>query len=318
MDGSPREVAYTVSDFGADINKNMKYLAGAEVKDADVAIVFDFNSMLLSEIEDVCGPDFSFDWSAPQFYYRNAHAGFYRMLRNSDFAVDYVGVTRPEEFLKYKVLYFPYYTMLDPEIVPYLEKFVENGGTVIADEGFGMRQMNTWINPYDIACKPLVDARMVERRFVGEDFAEIGGELIRIRPYRTHYRFNGGETVARWRDGSPAAQRFELGKGRVYLFGFSAGYSYYESGDARIAAFIEKMLSEAGVEKNKLSHTLDGIYEKRLQNGEFEIIHLFNNTNEEKSFDLEGEIIAQGGHGSVQDAHALVPAHSMGYFVVKN
>ena len=318
MDGSPREVAYKVGDFGADIKKNMKYLAGAEVKDAQVAIVFDFNSMLLSEIEDVCGADFSFDWAAPQFYYRNAHAGIYRMLRNSDFAVDYVGVTRPEEFAKYKVLYFPYYTMLDPAVVPHLEKFVENGGTIIADEGFGMRQMNTWINPYDIDCKPLVDARMIERRFVCEDFAEIDGELVRIRPYITHYRFNGGETVAKWRDGSSAAQRFDYGKGRVYLFGFSTGYSYYESGDARISAFVEKMLLEAGVEKNKLSRTLEGIYEKRQRNGEYEIVYLFNNTDEEKSFDLEGEIVALGGYGSQNGGVGIVPAHSMGYFVIKN
>ena len=316
MDGSPREVAYTVGDFGADIKKNMKYLAGAEVKDADVAIVFDFDSMLLSEIEDVCGPDFSFDFSAPQFYYRNAHAGLYRLFRNSDYAVDYVGATRPEEWKKYKVLCFPYYTMLSPDILPYLEDFVRNGGTVIADEGFGMRQMNTWMQPYDIDCKSLFTSRMVERRFVGEDFAEIDGELIRIRPYRTHYRHEGGETVATWRDGSPAAQRFDIGEGSFYLLGFSSGYSYYESEDSRLASFIDKIASDAGAEKNKLSDTLGGVYEKRLQNGKYEVIHLFNNTEEEKSFDLEREIVAVGGHGDVREGKAIVPSNSMAYFVI--
>ena len=317
MDGSPREVAYAVGDFGADIKKNMKYLTGAEVKDAEIAIVFDFNSMLLSEIEDVCGPDFSFDWSNPQFYYRNAHAGMYRLLRNYDYAVDYVGVTHPENFHKYKVLYFPYYTMLDREIVPYLEKFVANGGTVIADEGFGMRQMNTWMQPYDIDCKPLFTSRMVERRFVGEDFAEIDGELVRIRPYRTHYRHEGGETLSRWRDGSSAVQKFEFGNGKIYLSGFSIGYSYYETNDKRLADFVEKLIKDSGVEKNKLSDTLGGIYEKRLQNGDFEIVHLFNNNEEDKSFKLNGEIVAFGGHGALQDGDALVPANSMAYFVIK-
>ena len=138
------------------------------------------------------------------------------MLRNSDYAVDYVGATRPEEWKKYKVLCFPYYTMLSPEIMPYLEDFVKNGGVVIADEGFGMRQTNTWMQPYDIECKSLFTSRMVERRFVGEDFAEIDGDLVRIRPYRTHYRHEGGETVATWRDGSPAAQRFDIGDGSFW------------------------------------------------------------------------------------------------------
>ena len=317
MDGSPREVAYTVGDFGADIKKNMKYLAGAEVKNAEIAIVFDFNSMLMSEIEDVLGPDFSFDWANPQFYYRNAHAGMYRLLRNSDYAVDYVGVTRPEEFSKYKVLYFPYYTMLDPDIVPHLVKFVENGGTVIADEGFGMREMNTWMQPYDIDCKPLLTSRLRDRRFVWEDFAEIDGELVRIRPYRSHYRHEGGECVATWRDGSSAVQKFKLGKGSVYLFGFSIGYSYYDTNDKRLATFAEKIISESGVKKNKLSDTLGGVYEKRLENGKYEIIHLFNNSEEEKTFDLEGKIVAHGGHGSLNDGKAVVPSMSMAYFVVE-
>ncbi len=317
MDGSPREVAYTVGDFGADIKRNMKYLVGAEVKEADVAIVFDFNSMLMSEIEDVLGTDFSFDWANPQFYYRNAHAGMYRLLRNSDYAVDYVGVTRPEEFAKYKVLYFPYYTMIEPDVVAYLEEFVKNGGTIIADEGFGMRQMNTWMQPYDIDCKALFTSRMRCRRFVAEDFAQIDGSLVRIRPYRTHYRHEGGETVATWRDGSSAVQKFELGKGKIYLFGFSIGYSYYETNDKHLADFAEKIITEAGACKNKLSKTLGGIYEKRLQSDKYEIIHLFNNSDEEKSFDVEKPIIAFGGHGELKDGKAIVPKMSMGYFVVE-
>ena len=317
MDGSPRPVLQTVGDFGADLKKNMQYLAGAEVKDAEVAIVFDFNSMLLSEIEDACGADFSFEFANPQFYYRNAHAGMYRLLRNSDYAVDYVSASRPEEFAKYKVLYFPYYTMLDPQIVPHLEAFVAGGGTILADEGFGMRRMNTWMQPYDIACKPLFTARMTERRMVAEEFVEIDGELVRIRPYRTFYRHEGGEAVATWRDGSSAVQKYSYGKGKVYLFGFSIGYSYHDTHDQRLASFAQKLLAEAGVEKNTLSDTLGGIYEKRLVNGSYEVIHLFNNTDAEKGFDLKKTIVAVGGHGCVQEGKAIVPAGSMAYFVVE-
>lgn len=317
MDGTPRDVAFAVKDFGADLKKNMKYLTGAEVKPAEVAIVFDFNSMLLSEIEDcLSAPDFTFDWANPQFYYRNAHAGMYRLLRNSDYSVDYVGVTRPEEFSKYKVLYFPYYTMLDPEIVPILEEYIKAGGTVIADEGFGLRQMNTWIQPYDIDCKALFTSRMRYRRLVGEDFAEIDGSLMKIRPYRTHYRHEGGETVAKWRDGSSAAQRFDIGKGSFYLLGFSAGYSYYCFGEKQLSDFIGNILSSVGVEKNRLSDTLGGVYEKRLENGKYEIVYLFNNTDEDKSFDLEKPIVASSDRGQVNGSKVTVPANSMAYFII--
>ena len=61
--------------------------------------------------------------------------------------------------------------MLDPSIVPLLKEYLEGGGVIIADEGFGMRQPNTWMQPYDIDCASLFTSRMVERRFVCEDFA---------------------------------------------------------------------------------------------------------------------------------------------------
>ena len=127
----------------------------------------------------------------------------------------------------------------------------------------------------------------------------------------------GGETVATWRDGSSAVQKFTYGKGRVYLFGFSIGYSYYTAGDLRLAKFAERILDEAGVQKNALSDTLGGIYEKRLVNGEYEIVHLFNKTEEEKHFDLRRDLIAVGGHGVASDGKLAVPAHSMGYAVIK-
>ena len=145
----------------------------------------------------------------------------------------------------------------------------------------------------------------------------IDGELVRIRPYRTHYRHEGGEAVATWRDGSSAVQKFAYGKGMLYLFGFSIGYSYYETNDKRLATFANKILEEVKVQKNPLSDTLGGVYEKRLVNGNYDIIHLFNNTQEEKSFDLEQAVIAVGGHGSVQQSKATVPANSMAYFVVE-
>jgi hypothetical protein len=145
----------------------------------------------------------------------------------------------------------------------------------------------------------------------------IDGELVRIRPYRTFYRHEGGEAVATWRDGSSAVQKYSYGKGKIYLFGFSIGYSYHDTHDQRLASFAQKLLAEAGVEKNTLSDTLGGIYEKRLVNGSYEVIHLFNNTDAEKCFDLAKPIVAVGGHGCVQEGKATVPACSMAYFVVE-
>ena len=50
----------------------MEYLKDAYPEQAEVAIVFDFDSMLLSEIEDACGDNYSFaERKNPLHYYKN-------------------------------------------------------------------------------------------------------------------------------------------------------------------------------------------------------------------------------------------------------
>ena len=316
MDGSPREVAFEAKNFGADLHKNMPYFKNSNAQKGEVAIVFDFDSMLLSEIEDCCGPDFDFNAYAPQYYYRFAHAGMYRLLRNGNYNVDYVGVTNPERFKDYKVLYFPYYTMLDNKIIPYLQSFLENGGIVLADEGFGMRTLNTWMQPYDIDCKPLCTARLRERRMMSGEALELDGEKIRISPYKSEYFVDGAQTEMSFLDGTPALQSVSVGKGKLYLFGFSIGHTYFHTQAKPLATFMENVLQTAGVVKYAFADSDKGIYEKRLDNGEQEIVFLFNNTEETQRFEFDREILSVGGDGNAVGNIFRVKEKSMAYAVI--
>ena len=318
MDGTPRPVTEEVKKFGKDLRANGQYFVGASVTPAQIGIVFDYDSSLLSIIEDHCGVDYSFAPYNPLYYYRRAHAGMYRMLRRSNYAVDYVGSIQTERFERYKVLYFPYHTMLSPETVAALRVFLAKGGIVIADEGFGMRQQNTWMQPYDIACKPLMSARMQERRFVTQETINIGGKQARVRPYKTQYRVEEGETLLQFADGSPALQKVNYGKGSIYLFGCSPAYSYYETGDEAWKSFIESILESVGVEKFPYADFENGVYEKRMQNGRYEILFLFNNTQEKKTFTLEKAPIAAGAKGKLQGNFLFVPAMDVAYVVFEN
>ena len=318
MDGTPREVAYEVQKFGENLKKDMQYFVGANALNADMGIVFDFNSMLMSEIEDSCGPDYDCNFSTWLCYYRFAHAGMYRLMKNADYAVDYVGATQPEKFKNYKVLYFPYYTMLDNKILPYLQEFLENGGTVIADEGFGMRAPNTWMQVYDIDCKPLMTARLKERRLVNGETLQYNGTEIKIRPYKSEYTVENAQTLMQFNDGTPAVQVVKIGKGKLYLCGFSLGYSYNETQNQAIADFAETIFRDAGVSKYQYANKTENLYEKRLQNGDKEIVFLFNNADVEKQIALDGEIISVGGDGQLSGNIWTLPAKGMGYVVIKS
>jgi beta-galactosidase GanA len=250
-------------------------------------------------------------------YYRHAHAGMYRLMRNGDYAVDYVGVTQPEKFKNYKVLYFPYYTMLDKKIVPYLQEFLENGGTVIADEGFGMRAPNTWMQVGDIDCKSIMNAKLMERRMCNGEDLQFNGETVHIRPYKTEYRVENAETIATFADGTPAVQMVQVGKGKLYLFGFSLGYSYYMEQSNAYLSFMDGVLEDAGAKKYQYANRAEGIYEKRLQQGDKDIIFLFNNGEKDKTFPLQGEIVSIGGDGALNGNDLRIPANGMAYAVIK-
>ncbi len=317
MDGTPREVITAVKQFGDDLKQNMSYFVGAKVKKGDVAIIHDFNSQLMSEIEDGCKcNDYSFDATNPTLYYRKAHAGLYRLLRNANYNVDYLGVTNIEQIYNYKVVYFPYHTMLDRTIVPHLQKFMENGGVVIADEGFGMRQLNTWMQPYDIDCKPLMTARLRERRIIANEQIEVDGKRTKIAPFKSQYHVTNGETILNFADNTPAVQRVRYGKGSLYLFGFSVGYSYHETGDQVWEKQIENILSTAGVEKYAYADFENGIYEKRMVNGGKEILFISNYSGDEKHIQLDSDAVAYGGFVTVNNSVMTVPPNSIGYAVV--
>jgi len=318
MDGSPREVAFAVQHFGAELKRNMSYFVNAKVKKADIGIVFDFNSSLMSCIEEHCGGDFSFAHADPICYYSQAHKGMYRLLHSCNYSVDYVGITEPEKFDEYKVLCFPYYTMLDPAVVPYLQQFLEKGGIVIADEGFGMRTPNTWMQPYDIDCKPLMTARMIERRRSDAvEEVEYKGLKTAFSPYKTQYRVENAEVIMEFQDGTPAVQMITYGKGKLYLFGAPMGYSYYHDEAEMWEQILADILPVNEVMPYQFGDAKSGIYERRLVSGESEILFIFNNSDEEKQIPLEKEPAAFGGFGLWNEGVWTIPSYSMGYVVLK-
>ena len=76
------------------------------------------------------------------------------------------------------------------------------------------------------------------------------------------------------------------------------------------------ILSDTDVKKYAYSDCKNGIYEKRLKNGNNEIVFIFNNSESEKHIELEGDIVSCGGFGCVEGKQWKIPAHSMAYVVI--
>lgn len=307
-DGSPRPAMDAVRRFGADVKKLASVLPGFYPKRAETCIVFDYNSLMMSLIEDAGGTyDFKkFDNEKSLQYYPRTHKGFYWLMRRNDYAVDYLDVRDLARLSDYKVAYFPNCAMLDPAWAPTLEKFVSNGGILIADEGFGLRQMNTWMNPYDIDCGKIMKARLVERRLGSRDLALAGG-TVSVGGYNSEYRVEGAETVLRFADGQPAIQSISYGKGRVYLLGFSLGFAAWQGHEAETSKVLDLMLASVKPAKSVYGRFDEDLEERRLFRGDEQFMFLINASGVEKRVKLVERFDAAYGAGSLRDGVAVVP-----------
>ncbi len=322
-DGSPRPVAYAVRDFGQTLKADMSLFASAKAEKADIAVMFDFDCSLMSMIEDgSLGPIYTFQTkNAPKYYYKSHH-GAYKMFRNLGYKVDYIISESVEKFNDYKVLFLPYQCFVSDELKASLERFVAQGGTLILDEGFGTRTLNTWMNPYDVNLD-LLKARVKERHFLSnEETLQICGQDLRIYGYKSRIHMEGGEILSTFQDDQdelfgkqPAAYAFSFGKGKVYLFGFSLGYSY-AMGEKRIAALVNALLpKDAG--KYAYADTENGIYEKTLISKDGKIVFIMNAESKEFTLCKPEKLIKCGAQMMEREDTLVVPPRSSGYFVTE-
>lgn len=307
MDGTPRPVLDSVRAFGEALKPLKSRIVGFRERPAPVAIVFDYKSLVLSEIEDACtGGDFRFVGKAPVYYYPLAHKGFYNLMRKSDIDVDYLNVNALDDIAKYRVVYLPHYAMLDPKVVPVLERYVREGGIVVADEGFGMRLENTWMNPYEIKAEPILKARLAERRFGARELAN----GLKMVGYHSDYSVESARTLLSFADGKPAAQVVSRGKGRFCLLGFSLGFSAQAGRPEEWKGVFDAVLDGVMIEPTVYGRWNEDIEERRLDNGVEQYLFLINTSNLEKRANIRETVRATYGAGRLDGTTAVIPSRA--------
>jgi len=323
-DGSPRPVAFEVRDFGTILKNDMPYFASAKAEKADIGVVFDFDCSLMSIIEDgSLGELYTFEAENAVKYYNESHKGAYKLFRNAGYPVDYVPVKETHRFSRYKVLYLPYQCFISEELETALEKFVNDGGTLIADEGFGLRTPNTWLNPYDINFS-LLKARVKERRYLlDKEELEILGEKVRISGYKSVIESQSGKELASFKavgdeyfDEKTAFRIISAGKGKIYLSGVALGYSY-SCGEKKLISVMKKILPE-NLAAYRYSDTENGVYERNLvgKNGE-RIMFIMNASENDFRLKKKADVIKIGAEAKDEDGYFVVPARSSGYIITE-
>ena len=282
-----------------------------------MAILYDYDSSLLSEIEDASfSPDYTFASMWPMQYYLKAHQGLYRLCNACNYEVDYLSTTKLDELENYKVILVPSLSMLNKEKSEALESFVSHGGTLILEDGFGLRQENTWCQPYNIATK-MMDAWLELRM---KESKELTYKNIKDQfgPYTSVIRIKNAKELAYFSDNEPAIQEVFYGKGKVIVLGFSLGFTYSDSHRESTKEMLELLLKDEHISKKTYSNIDLGIEENRLVKDDEEMVFLFNTSNEKQKIAIKEDIkeICLGNNPNIGVLE--IEPKSIACFIIKN
>ncbi|HEU5337053.1 MAG TPA: beta-galactosidase trimerization domain-containing protein, partial [Terriglobales bacterium] len=193
---------------------------------------------------------------------RDSLLGLHRMFMEEQIPVDYV---HPMDVVdnrlsQYKVVFLPYPVMLAKNVAEGIRRYIENGGTVVAearlawndargiasdvipgaglDEVFGARER--LIRPVDrpemeMAPTPGLPGMAAREKVAGSGFEE---DLIPS---------GSAQVLARFSDGQPAVVQNSFGRGKAILVGSFLALAYEREHEASTRQFLVALAEQAGV-----------------------------------------------------------------------
>ena len=226
---------------------------------AEVAIVFDFEADMYSEIEDAETLE---RVGTVSYRYKESLKGYYSLFWQLGLPVDFIPVEDMAARLeRYKVVALPYLHMVDETMAAALKKYVENGGTLICDPGFAFRDRRGWVQP----CRPgfglheVIGAKEIRLKARNKE------EVVKVCDLNLPItRMRGllelvSPTAQDLSDGNGLMVRNEYGSGTVYTFGFYPGLSYRDTSGRNYLKLIYEILEKCELnfkakmtEQNKL------------------------------------------------------------------
>lgn len=295
MDGSDKPVTKVVAEVGKTLAANKELFANATPKRAEIVIVYDYASLMMSAIEDHDQNLFETKTSAnPVNYYNTAAYGMYKLLLEEGYQVDIIDSREIEKISEYKVAYFPCATMLDKNSEQTLKAFAENGGILLLDEGFGLRQQNTWLAQNHIDFPKLFDVKWHNRirDYENENVTfALEGERVTVKPYRTDYEVANSTVLAQFDDLTPAISSVSLGKGKIVLFGTSIGYSYATFAENGWKKLMKSILSDC----SKMECFGEDIITYLNETPDGELRYLFNTGERDACLSCDFDKVVFGG-----------------------
>jgi beta-galactosidase GanA len=291
IDGRPKAITGDAGKMAGFIRDHERFLLESQVEDDGIGLLYSVNSDLISRIENTGGPEF-WDFSLKEdFYlYKQALIGAHALFRELGYTVRWLDVRNLRENLaRLQVLYLPEAFILTEETVALLAAFVGKGGKIIAEEGLGLRQENTWLQPRwpMISAADLFGIKIGDRVAAGHaaDQIQVEGFSVPATGFAGYLELEPGtELLGAWRDGRAAVTN----KNGACFVGTSLGAAFHEHYQTHYddcLGFAATLLETLGIKPSAWKKA-PGLYFRRLRREKDLMLFVFNRRQAPAGFAL--------------------------------
>lgn len=288
LDGTITDRARGAGRVAETVSRNAADLLNARPAAAQVAIFYDRLSYMVGGSQSSLSKLGNAE--------RDSLLGLHRVFSQEQIPVDFVG---PDDIArnaigKYRILYLPYPVMLSQAVAAGVKRYVENGGTAVAEArlawndergfasdvipGFGLHEVfgarEAVIRPVDHAHISLLPSSELPGITSGEESeGEAFEESLEPAP--------GAQALGRFRDGSPAIVENAFGKGKAILIGSFLALAAERENNAAAGPPLLSLAQAAGVlpEVKVLGPGTSELEVRRLVSNRVEILFLFNHAS---------------------------------------
>ncbi|MBE6379440.1 MAG: hypothetical protein E7047_00740 [Lentisphaerae bacterium] len=300
IDGSSKPITYECEDLIKLIGRHRDFLYHAKAQPHRIGILFDLSSNMISSVENRNG-DGSLKYANGGVYpYMDNIHGIYTLMHELKLAPQiFDSRLLKEKINNIDILYLPAYFMPTDENLQLIREFADRGGQVIAEEGFALRQQNTWLNyPWPGGDMIKEFGVKIDERVATDKVDPWGITVNGIEAQASGYASaleivsSDVQVLANWHDGRPAVTR----RGNYTFIGTTLGcMMYHKHGnaaqDANNAAAARAMLKALLQDHIDLPDLPESIAVRKLCTAGETGYFVFNRAHESVSFMLDGNEI---------------------------
>ena len=244
IDGSQTERGQVVDSIAAVLREKGQALLGAHPPQSPIALLYNRPSDLLSRITKLNLSDIqqsgNLEAGSVDYPYKRALQSAHALWKATGHTVEFV--VPGDELSGVKLLHVTCDELISAQTADWLRDFVRGGGKLLVEFPFACRDDNTWVAPvrpfHGLA--DLLGCAEQERVVTGGDDSVSfpSGSRLVATDWRIDLAPAGGDPLATWHDGKPAAVWHSYGEGEVLSLGLNLSLAFGDSfSDGALAVF---------------------------------------------------------------------------------